>query len=100
MEGPSQDLGGGESDMLCGDLGAVLASGGHKGAAGEMIGAPQETAGALMDGDDGFVAEQIGGAPRCGGLRVSPSGELEMVVEVAAHVIEREGIEVAAAHHP
>ena len=89
-----------ESDMLCGDHGAVLASGGDEGAFGEMIGAPQETAGALMDGDDGFVAEQIGGARRGGGLRVSPRGELEMVVEVAAHVIEREGIEVAAAHDP
>ena len=55
-----EDLGGGEPDVLGGDLGAVLASGSDEGAAGEMIGTAQQTAGALMDGGDGGVAEQVG----------------------------------------
>ena len=55
-----EDLGGGEPDVFSGDLGAALASSSDEGAAGEMIGAAQQTAGALMDGGDGGVAEQVG----------------------------------------
>ena len=46
--------------MLSGDLGTALASSSDEGAAGEMIGAAQQTAGTLMDSGDGGVAEQVG----------------------------------------
>ena len=63
-----------ELDVLTGDLGVAFASSSRKGAAGRddwrAAGAP----GALVDGGDGGVGEQVRGALRCGGVRVAPRG--------------------------
>lgn len=48
------------------------------------IRASTATTRALVDGDDGVVGEQVGGALRRSGVRVTPRGELEMVDEVTA----------------
>ena len=50
-----KDFGGGDADMLGGDDEGLLAGGGDEGAAGQMVGFAEESAGTLMDCGEGGV---------------------------------------------
>jgi len=68
---------GSDADMFGGDELAFFRSGGDKGPSGQVIGPAEEPAGALVDGGDGLFGKK----------RLFDSGDLQVMVEVALHIL-------------
>jgi len=69
---------------------AFFCSGGDEGAPGEVIGSAEETSGSLMDSGDGLFGEK--------GL--FHPGDVQVVVEVALHILAVHPFQVGPSHHP
>ena len=83
-------LGGSDTDMFGGDELAFFSSGGDEGTSGQVIGPTEETAGALVDGGDGLFGKE--------GL--FDSGDFEVMVEVALHILAIDSFEVGPSYDP
>ena len=66
---------------------ALFMSCGHEGPFGQEVGSSEETSGALMDGEDGFIAEQL----------LFAAGYFQMVLDVSGHIFVFKTFEVASA---
>lgn len=76
--------------MFGGDDPAGFQGGRQQRPFGQVVGPPQQAAGALVDGGDGFLGKQT---VRC-------AGHLEMVGQVGGHVRPPQGLQAAFAQHP
>jgi len=76
--------------MFGGDQLTFFCSGGDEGASGEVIGSAEEASGSLMDSGDGLFGEE--------GL--FHPGDVQVVVEVALHILAVHPFEVGPSDHP
>jgi len=72
--------------MLGGNELGFLGGSGDEGAAGEMVGAAEQTSGALVDGRHGRLGEEL----------LSDAGDFQMMVEIGIHFLSGDALEMAA----
>ncbi len=83
----SHDFGSRHSDVFGRNDLAFFICRSHEGAFGQKVGPSEEAAGALVDGQDGFIGKQL----------VFAAGDLQVMLDVSRHIFVFDAFEMASA---